>query len=52
MLGLCRVIYCLKNAKNHPWMEFMFEVQKMQNLMRASDHYPLFKNYLPTWVAR
>lgn len=34
---------CLEQSKYHPWIDFTFESLIMGSMMRAMDHYPLFK---------
>lgn len=42
-LAFAKPFNCLETSKSHPWIDFTFEVLKMQTMMRASDNYPLFK---------
>jgi cytochrome P450 len=37
---------CLQKSQNHPWIEYAFDVVRMQSLMRAVDYYPWFKRML------
>ncbi|KAL6231961.1 hypothetical protein BDW75DRAFT_247543 [Aspergillus navahoensis] len=43
---------CLKNSKNHPWIDDAFDVLVIGSLMRATDYYPLLKRIILTFIPK